>query len=117
MANKGIKTVVTIKDDEHKKFHADLKVISARDKWLKELAGVPAYISAVFFGLYYSEVSAVGSFLILLCFLVIYHKIYYFMFSGFKIGTNVKRYVIFLFGHTVFWIVTASVWLKLIAKN
>jgi hypothetical protein len=90
-------------------FHA-LENVRGANKWRKELAGTPTYVAAAMLSWHYAESTVLGSFLVFVCFMVIYHYVYEFLFPEFDSRKNRLRLMIFFAAQLAFWVVVFLLW-------
>jgi hypothetical protein len=87
-----------------------LKNIGTADKWRKEIVGTPTYFAAALLSWRYSESSIAGSFLILVCFLMIYSYTYEFVFPKFESRNKRVKLAIFFCAQLAFWAIVFILW-------
>lgn len=88
---------------------ASLKSLSGKKKWIKEIAGIPTYLGASLLGLRYLESNVLVSVSVFVCFLMIYHFIYSFVFPGFDTGGRGRKLITFVVAQFAVW--GATLWI------
>lgn len=78
--------------------------LSGSKKWVKELAGLPTYGAAALLGITFLGQGILVSFAVFVCFLMMYHIVYAFLFPGFDIAGKKRRLVLFVMGQVVLWV-------------
>lgn len=87
-----------------------IRNIGAGNKWRKEIAGIPTYFAAATLALRYADSSVIGSFLVFLCFMVIYHYVYEFVFPKFESSKEFRKLVVFFVAQLAFWVIVFFLW-------
>jgi hypothetical protein len=80
-----------------------LKKVEPGDRWRKELAGAPTYVAGALLAWRYAEWSIVGSFLIFVCFLIVYHYAFEFLFPRFESRGRLGKLGAFFGTQIAFW--------------
>lgn len=81
-----------------------IKRISRVNEWRKEITGLPTYLAGGLLSLTFSGSSIVGSLLIFICFVVIYHFVYEFMFPEFEASGSTVKLATFFMAQVAFWV-------------
>lgn len=81
----------------------DLRDLRGRRKWIKELIGIPTYVGAALLGLRFVGASIFIGIAVFLCFLMIYHLIYSFVFPGFNTTGRKQKVVLFIVIQCAMW--------------
>lgn len=89
-----------------------LKELSGASKWIKELVGIPTYIASILLATMFVGSNILVNFVVFMCFVMIYHLVYAFIFPGFNVEG--KRWILgaFIIGQLFFWaIIFLGLWL------
>ena len=79
--------------------------LSGSRKWIKELVGIPTYVAAALLALIYVGHNILMSFAVFVCFVMIYHFVYVFLFSGFNVAGKKWRLILFVIGQVMLWMI------------
>jgi hypothetical protein len=79
-----------------------LSSFSGRRKWVSEVAGLPTYLGAAALTIYTSMNFLVAS-LVFLCFVMIYHYVYEFLFPDFEYRGRFLRLSVFFLVQLLVW--------------
>lgn len=82
-----------------------IKNIGTADNRRMDIAGIPTYLAAALISWSYSKSSIVGSFLIFICFIMIYSYIYEFIFPKFVTSKSFIKLTLFFIAQVLFWAV------------
>ena len=87
-----------------------IKSIGVGNKWRKELAGIPTYFAGAMLAIRYADATVIGSFLVFICVMVIYHYVYEFVFPKFESSKEPHKLTVFFVVQSVFWAIMFFLW-------
>ncbi|MDH4275326.1 MAG: hypothetical protein OEW08_09835 [Gammaproteobacteria bacterium] len=87
-----------------KKLPHGIENLTGIRKWIKEIACTPTYLGSALIAIKYTGDNFLISTLVFLCFLMISHHLYEYLFLNFDTSGKKKKLFFFVFAQIFFWV-------------